>query len=769
MKINLLFRFILCLWLLFGSSTLAVGQNVAMHFDGVDDYLIETSGVINSYDFTVEGWFNTASTSTGSSCTQAVEVLWYSGHNREYFLLGECDGELVVSTNTLASGFLSFPTGLAGDIRGGWHHIAVTFEEISPNVVDFKLYIDCQFIFRDAIATWTQDIFALGTHGLLDPDFKPYHGAMDDIKIHAKPIIQQQICDNDRCIPTTARELKRLRAFYSFDEGDPDQDNTGRTTVADQVGNRFPATLNGFALLGSSSNYINSTSPVFPRTDLICPLITSVPFQMDTLDQICGTEPVHLCLNDTSGKVLPTPPYLDSIRWVYTNNNGGTFSLIDTALGDIICGVASPGAFMVDCSTSTLGYEDWEVRGELKFKDQMDSCYHLTKPVPLRVCCSLDSLKIDGSTNHPMDLLCDMDTVDFTIDLLPNYPFLRNAASGVTIDWSFNGTALPQFANQTSFNYNNIIIDVATGACFQAVVDFPICGKKATIDLCFLVDPRPICGTIDTLMMPTALTQLSASPKIYEICPGDDAALKIDDPFFNCIPHWEYCFDLSVPTPIWYPMGATNSQQNTNIIPTAAWPGSQIYYRIECRPINDPSGCEPCYSDTLEIRLQTPLVAGTILGKPMVCEGDNLLLTHSGFDPTLTHQWYCNGMPVGNGGPTLTATMTGCYWVESTDGCEVISTPKYCTMFCEVVATISCPDVCPRPGVPITLSGCDSFDTCGKPLTYQWQVSNGPAPTINGCQITHIPDPAGTTYTLIVLNSIGCADMTSVTIVPCAQ
>jgi len=768
MKTNLLFYpYVLLLALLIGlglSNSLSA-QNVAMHFDGRDDYIVTDPAPPIGYEIVIAGWFNSTSSSTTTTCTgKSGEILWHLGDGLdEYLILGECNGELFLY-HKLNRTPTYLPAGPSGQIRGGWHHIAVYLTRVSgsPTKLDVEVRLDCVPVIGGSFNEWAYDKFHLG--GLprtVINDYSYYDGEIDDIKVYGKPIDPTLVCDTKRCIPNTFSGTG-LAAYYSFDEGDPGNDNRSPGVVMDHTGNGYDAKPVDFNLQGLASNYIDATSPVFPRTDLFCPIITSVPFQADTLTQVCGGEPVHLCIKDTANALISRPVHFDTLTWVYSSG-GSSFTVIDTLLGNLTCGVTPASSFQIDCTTSSLGYEDWDVRGDFKFKDGADSCFHQTKSIPLRICCGLDDLYIEGSNTDT--LLCDMDTTDFTIDLLPNYPFLTNAASGVTIDWSYNGTPLPQFADQTSFNYNNIIIDVTQGACFKAKVDFPICGKMADLDLCFPIDPMPICGTIDTMMMPTPLNQISSNPKVYEICPGDDAALKIDQPFMNCIPTWQYSFDLAT----WVDMGSTNSQQNTNILPTSAWPGSNIYYRIECRPINDPSGCEPCHSDTLEIRLAAPLVAGTVLGKPMVCKGDRLLLTHTGFDPTLTHQWYCNGMPVGNGRSTFTATMTGCYWVESTDGCQIISTPKYCTEFCEVVAVISCPDVCPRPGVPITLSGCDSFDTCGKALSYQWQVTGSTPPTINGCSITHVPDPGGTTYTLIVINAIGCADMKSVTIVPCAQ
>ena len=767
---------------LFAFSTFCLnGQNVAMHFSRSDEQLRPPRGIIPGPEFTIEGWYKTASNSTFPTCVGSQgEVLWVMGNDTssDQLMLGECNGELFFNIkSSISVGTGAYLAGAPGQIRGGWHHIAVTGTRSNPtsNQINIELYLDCNpvpILIVNKVELARNDEITFGFNHI-DTSYETYRGEMDDLKIYVLPVDPIVLFDQKRCIPDKIPE--GLVAYYAFDDGDPGNNNTALVSVTDFAGNANDAKHLNFSMMGSTSNYITATSPIFPRMSYHCPIISGIPFQTPNLTQTCGGTPVHLCIVDQKQNHLQQPPpHLDIVNWVYSTDNGNTWNVIDPLLENLTCGGTPPSSFSIDCTTSNLGYEDWDIRGELKFKDGADECIHYTKSTPFRVCCDLSDIVIQGSNNHPTgssnhppDLLCDGDLVDFSINLSPNYPFLSNQASGIEIKWNYNGTSLPQFTDLTFFSYTGITVDATTGACFQAEIEFHACDKRAQVDFCFPVDPLPICGTIDSMQQPTMLKEISSSPKVYEICPGQDAALKMDDPtqFMNCIPTWQYSFDQIS----WTDMGTTNSRQNTNILPSAFWPSNNIYYRIECRPIRDPSGCEPCYSNVLEIRLTQGLSPGSVTGADMFCSGDINTLQHLGHDPSLTNQWICNGIPVGTGAPTLPADNTGCYWVESSNACYTVETPKFCTMACKINAAISCPDVCPRPGVAVTMSACDSSDSCGKPLSYTWQVSGSSAPIINDCDITHVPDVGGTTYSVTVTNSIGCTGTASYNLIPCAQ
>ena len=440
-------------------------------------------------------------------------------------------------------------------------------------------------------------------------------------------------------------------------------------------------------------------------------------------------------------------------------NNGSGWVDLNATTFNGFCFAVPPNELTIDCTTNNLGYEDWDIRGEFTVNQSggPGSCVYYSNIASLNICCPLDMTQVDVVVSDPNNLLCDQDVVNYQVQLNSVYPFISNVATGITLDWYYNNVLIP-FPNQTSFSYP-ATIDINDGACFK--VSISSCGKQEDFEECFTIDPIPQCGTITDAMMPNNLIPISTD--LYEICPENDAALRIDLPFTDCIPTWQYSCDQSN----WSDLGSTNTIQNTNILPSILCSGTDIWYRIECKPLSDPSGCDPCYSNEIKIRLNQISSPGTITGANFVCTGSTNQLTHNNLDPSLAHQWYCNGIAVGNGSATLDAAEGGCYWVESTNTCHTIVTPSYCIDKCEINPVISCPDVCPRPGVGVILSACDSKDSCGSSLSYQWSVSGSNTPIINGCTITHVPDPGVNTYSVTVTNALGCTATTSANITPC--
>lgn len=757
-KRNYLQSLVVLLFLGWTNILIAQCQNRTLNFDGIDDFL-NVGGPAATNDFTVEGWFFSTSNANNSPCIGKGQTLWWLGsgnNNSSYIRVGECNGQLFVESEDGGNRQYDLATGT--QIRNGWHHIA--FTEKNPTTgKEGYLYLDCQQILNVKPEDHGYDKFLIGTNGFTPDPFDFYQGNIDEFRIwdKAKPITD--IAATKNCV--LQGDEQNLEIYYKMDQGDPGNNNSSVNRIEDLGPNGFDGRFNNFALNGNTSNLICSTSPmVYPDFTVAKLDILDYPRRQNTVSQICSGDPVHFCLTLDNLPIQPNPQL--AITWEYDNGNGWKPLPANPFNG--FCFAVPPGALTIDCTTNTVGYEDWEIRAAVKvyYNNRADSCLYFTPEEDLRICCDIDQTSLAGTTNFPGDLLCDGDTVNFNVQLSSNYPFISTPSAGVTIDWSYNGTALPAFANQTSYTFTDIV-SATTGACFSAVVTNTSCGKSETLNQCFQVDLIPICGTIDTLILPTNLNQISLNPKVYEICPGDDAALKIATSFQNCIPTWEFSHDLLA----WNSLGTTNSIQNTNILPTSSWPGANIYYRIKCNPLNDPSGCEPCYSDTLEIRLINQPTPVVVTGPSQFCFGGSATLTFPVGDPSLSHQWFCNGIPVGNGSNSLQATDGGCYWVESTNGCFDAKSALYCVDACAVEARISCPNTCPKPSAPITLSACDSFDSCGLPLTYSWTVTGSTLPTINGCDITHVPDPGGTTYTVTVTNSLGCTDTTSTTIVPC--
>lgn len=737
-------------------------DNRSLFFDGVDDYVEINPGPLTTLPFTVEFFARSYSTSSQASCnsSQGETLFWMGTSPTDFVKIAECNGELFVEAGD-GSRVRGFSTSGAPRIRNGLRHIAMTIQNAGSNY-KMDLYVDCvNVLTTNNLETFSLSAprIVLGQNGNQSGPLESFEGEIDDFRIWNVRRNTNDLCTFKDCIPPSGSP--DLLAYYKMDQGMPGGNNTGISTLINDVSSGPPAVLNNFGLQGSTSNFDCSNSNlIHPDLNKAILKITDYPARAQQVTQICSGDPVHFCLSLNGLPIAPNPDI--SVTWEV--NDGSGWTSLDPAIFNGFCFGVPPGELTIDCSASTTGQTTLLFRVVSSLPNTNSggqACEYITAEFPLDVCCPVEPTTVDVATGYPNDLLCDGDQVSFNVSL-NSYPFITSPATGVTIDWTFNGQALP-YANQSGFIYTTTA-DATQGACFEATVRF--CGKTGTFETCVPVDPIPKCGTIDTLMKPTPLTRIGND--VYEICPGQDAALKINDPFTDCIPVWQYSF-TSGPGAVWTDMGTSNAQQNTNILPTSLWPGNNIFYRIECRPLSDPSGCEPCYSNIIEIQLKQGPSPGTISGNNFICFGDFTTLTHSGLDPTLTHQWICNGQPVGTGGPTFNATEGGCYWVESSDDCHAISTGKFCLDVCIIEPIISCPNVCPRPGVPITLSGCASKDNCNQNLSYSWSVTGANPPTINGCMITHIPDATGSTYTLTVTNALGCSATTSTTIIPCEE
>jgi hypothetical protein len=736
--------------------------NRALSFDGSDDFLEVNPGPITGLPLTVEFFAQSRSTSNQTTCSSNMgETLFWMGTSPGDFLrIAECNGELFIETGN-SSGTQGFPATGSPSVRTAMRHIAIS---LSPSGSDFQadLFIDCINVLSQTIPAFTLSNpgIVLGQNGTLAGPLNSFRGEMDDFRSWNSSRSVADLCTFRKCLP--ANGSPDLLLYFKMDEGLPSGSNLGLTSLVDNVSNGPVGTINNFDLIGGSSNFICSRSGlIYPDLNEVELNITDYPSRTTAVNKICSGDPVHFCLELDGMPIAPNP----DISVVWEVNDGSGWVALPSTIFNGFCFGVPPGEITIDCSSSLTGEETLQFRiiSTVSTGPSSVPCTYISKEFSLDVCCPVEPSSVMVGTGYPGDLLCDGDPVTFNVSL-NSYPFITALASGVSIDWKFNGVPI-SFSNQASFSFP-ATADVTAGACFEATVNF--CGKTGVFETCIPIDPIPVCGEIDTLMKPTALTKIGSMPDVYEICPGQDAALKIKTPFTDCNPTWQYSFSNG-PGAVWIDLGSSNSQQNTNILPTSLWPGSNIFYRIECRPLSDPSGCEPCYSNVIEIRLKQGPSPGAISGNNYICFGGSTTLTNTGLDPTLSHQWICNGRPVGTGSPTLAATEGGCYWIESMDDCYSIQTNKFCLDVCIIEPIISCPDVCPKPGVAITLDGCSSTDSCNQGLTYSWSVTGSNAPTINGCAVTHIPDPTGSTYTLTVTNSYGCTASTSVTIIPCEE
>lgn len=759
-KLLLLLSFILI------SVQLGTAQNHALDLDGLDDYVEDRNvNIRNGDDFTIDAYFYYDGANPATNCG--------TGDHTVYSLTNQSSGQLIWVKICDDGLVLEYTDGISNNQRvivepystslfNQWHRVAIVFDTRSDKL---KPYFDCQG--RSSITADPLDLpqFIVGAIDLPGTVVKHhFKGQIDDVRVYRKLDVQG-LCAAQNCpLDLPKDDWRDVIAYWPFDQGTAGGNNRSITQV-DFVGPvGQPGTLNNFNLNGPTSNFVtSSTGMLYPALTNLELRITDPATQTTPVSKICSGDPVHFALYNNGLPIQPNLSY--SATWEMWD--GSAWQPLNPAAFSGFAFIVSPGALTIDCNASTTGFLNSQIRARF----MAGQCEYWSDPAPLVISCEPDQATVSITPNAT---LCEDDAASFSVSISSPYAWINTPPSNVSIDWTYNGTSLPQFANQTSFTHSVAAV-VHPSAGYEALVTLLPSGKTGRFSASVAVDKKPVCGTIIGLPSPANLTLITSNPLVYEMCPGNDAALGFDLPFQDCNPRWQYSFVPNSTNPAdWTDMGASNSIQNTNILPGNYWQAgaTEVYYRVQCDPLSNPSGCDPCFSNTLTIRLKQAPVAGSLSASTLACIGDVVPITLTGASGG-SIRWLYNGAVVQNGGTTYNATEQGCYRVELDNGCEVVTTTKICIEFCGPTAVISCPlapNDCARLPDPIDLTGCGSDVGCsGGPLTYTWAWDSGTLVSQSGCDLKHVPDIGGTVYTLTVTDANGCTDVTSRRVVPCPQ
>jgi hypothetical protein len=779
-------------WLFFCSIQLNGQQNVALHFDGDNDYieLAPINQLSPNGNFKVEMWcFSEATNLVNPSfpCSGNFRILFSFGGPPpgNTFQIGECDGilSLLIIGPSGSSGILQLDSINVRD--NNWHCISV--ERQSGTI---SVYYDGALVLNTSDNGLLVTYFRLGHWPGFPTPGQDWQGRIDDVKIwNTVPPSSTPSCS--RCALDC--NDPNLIAYWRFDEGIPGGNNTSITHVLDCTGKGndgkffidttlIPPT---FALNGSTSNYVLSNSPLLYPHYMNSYIVVSPPNSPQTsmLAGICSGEPVHFSIFNVNN--VPAQASVGTtVTWEYSDDCLSYLPIsANPPLFSSFSFVSPPGHPATTLtSVPANACLNRCYRATINVTDGVTTCTYTVVHNSLQICHPIQNVQLAVSPSGP---LCQGDLPTFSATLSSNMP-PPGPSNSVTINWevSLGGGPWipltgPGYSNQTNISYTPPGPLQPPNICFKATISNATC-PSVTVQQCVAVDAKPVCGTITGAPSPPTLVADPLNPNHYFICPGNHAALQFATPFTNCIPVWQFEYPNTNPG-VWHNMGSSNSTQNTGTLPWSgpiinpyAWPPGEtcIRYRVVCNPLTSPSGCSPCTSNVVQVCLKTPPTPPVIAAVPQkfICKGGQSILFVQNPDPNCTYQWYHDGLPVGSGS-TWIANQGGCYWVSCSDGCFTVTSSKVCLIVCEPVAVICCPTpTCPCDGQPITLSGQESncsFGNCG-PLTYSWSWTdvNGPQ-TATTPTITSIPFSTGTTYTLTVTDANGCSDTTQVTIVPC--
>jgi len=227
------------------TNTVAVSiQGAALNFDGVDDNVsIPNNAVFNITDaITIESWIKT----TGSPTNEQYIVT--KNENSYYVALNVAGavGQAGFYLDGVSSSWLYTNSNTLND--NNWHHIACTYDGSTMSIyVDGVL--DNSIAITGTINTGIDNVYL----GCRDNN-QFFQGSMDEFRIWNRALCAVEIQNNLN--GEIAKNSNGLVAYYKFNQGFDNTDNTAITTLADSSSNALNGSFNNFALIGSTSNFV---------------------------------------------------------------------------------------------------------------------------------------------------------------------------------------------------------------------------------------------------------------------------------------------------------------------------------------------------------------------------------------------------------------------------------------------------------------------------------------------------------------------------------
>jgi len=227
------------------TNSLVAQGNQCLDFDGNNDFIQINDSELGD-DFTLSFWFQCKATSLATF----DERLFSLGPNNRL--------EIGIQSGTdklwIFEGSVGSPRSYGQSLRdGAWHQLTYIKSGAQRTV-----YIDSEIITEyQATTTVVYGPFSrIGawTGGTTTDTY--FNGRIDELRIWSTAQSEEQLEDSRMC-PLTGEE-PNLIAYYNFDQGISDGNNSDETSLIDQSGNQIDGVLANFQLNGTESNWIDS-------------------------------------------------------------------------------------------------------------------------------------------------------------------------------------------------------------------------------------------------------------------------------------------------------------------------------------------------------------------------------------------------------------------------------------------------------------------------------------------------------------------------------
>jgi hypothetical protein len=240
-----------------------------LHFDATNDFVQTTArGTALTNNFTIEAWVrpnHATNTITFLSTREPQEFTFDTKFADGNKILVDCgDGSSWGSGN---SGLRTFNYNYA---VGKWVHIAITYNGTACTVYANGVSLGTQTTtINNPMLFNTGSYIKIGS--VQGVQF--FNGNIDEVRFWSTTRTATDIQNNFR--DTVASNSAGLFAYYRFDAGTAAGTNTGITTLVNEVGSGLTGTLNGFALTGSTSNWVESYAMAIPTATAATSITTT--------------------------------------------------------------------------------------------------------------------------------------------------------------------------------------------------------------------------------------------------------------------------------------------------------------------------------------------------------------------------------------------------------------------------------------------------------------------------------------------------------------
>jgi hypothetical protein len=259
---NLLTLPLLLLYFVFPAKS----QFNALDFDGIDDNAIAagaSSLIANSNQISMAFWVYP--TNAAPTYPNFDGFLGFRDNLFADFYILQLSANGIEARFRNSSG-VNYDISYNGLILNTWQHFAFVYDGSS-----IKLYQNAvlkQTVSASGSITNTGASFYLGNLVYQTTNFW-FDGKLDDVGLWKKALTQTEVSDIFGCGAEQAPT--ELKLHYKLDQGIPGGSNPGLNTITDAKGN-INASMTGFALSGSSSNWVSGVSlaMAYPQSATIC-------------------------------------------------------------------------------------------------------------------------------------------------------------------------------------------------------------------------------------------------------------------------------------------------------------------------------------------------------------------------------------------------------------------------------------------------------------------------------------------------------------------